>query len=179
MASLLALDPGLHTGWALFQIWPNRLPFLDGAGVLRPEDGLGYATPDHVIIENPRIYPNGKADPEDILKLARLVGRYEERFRRSKVYLIRPRDWKGSIDGDIMCKRIEEAMTPDEVTVAAAYRGGYRHNMIDAIGMGKWAFRLCPAIRSLIRLPEPSPQSNLSGPPRRKRAVARPGGDQE
>jgi hypothetical protein len=152
MSTLLAIDPGLRTGWAYFQIWPGKEPFLDGAGVLQPEDGLGYATPDYVLIENPRIYPNGKANPEDILKLARLVGRYEERFRKARaVHLVRPRDWKGTVDGDIMCARIEAAFTPEEKAVVAAYKGGYRHNMIDAIGMGKWAFRLYPPIRALVK----------------------------
>lgn len=151
MASLLAIDPGARTGWAFFQAWPQGWR-LDGCGVVQPDVSLGISNPDIVVIENPQIYANGKADPDDILKLARLVGRYEERFRKaSLIELVRPREWKGSIDGDIMCARIEAAMTPEEKVVAAAYKGGYRHNMIDAIGLGKWAARLRPAIRARAR----------------------------
>lgn len=155
MTSLLTIDPGLRTGWAYFRRWVERGWQLDGAGVVEPNVSLGVSSPDIVIIENPQIYPHSKARPADILKLARLVGRYEERFRRASLtLLVAPRDWKGTIDGDIMVTRIEAGFTAEERMIATAYKGGYRHNMIDAIGLGKWSVRMLPSVRD--RAPSPA-----------------------
>ena len=158
MTSLLALDPGARTGWAFFRRWPHEGWVLEGAGVVTPAESLGVSHPDFVVIENPQIYPNSKARPADILTLARLVGRYEERFRKTKVLLVLPRQWKGTIDGDVMIARIEAALTPDEAAVCAAYQGGYGHNMIDAIGLAKWAVRMLPELKVRAPSPAPSPQ---------------------
>jgi hypothetical protein len=92
-----------------------------------------------------------QATVSSILKLARCVGRYEERFSDTLIELVAPRDWKGTIDGDIMVKRIQAALTPSEAAVLAAYTGGYAHNAVDAIGLGKWSLRQ-PFMRQPRRL---------------------------
>ncbi len=137
--SLLAIDPGARTGWAAFGLYASGWQ-LQGAGVVTPDAEFAHRM-DLTVIENPVIYPNSRARPADILKLARIVGRYEERFKDSYVELVEPRKWKGTVDGDIMVRRIEAAMTPYEKEVLAAYKGGYRHNAVDAVGLGKWALR--------------------------------------
>jgi hypothetical protein len=141
VTSILAIDPGAHTGWAL-------LLDIDGwhvaaCGVVAPSDRtwrplkrIGV-----VVIEDPQIYPHSKARPADILKLARIVGRYEERFADCPQQRIKPREWKGSIDGDIMVRRIEAAFTPRDRGAFDAFKGGYRDNALDAIGLAKWATR--------------------------------------
>ncbi len=144
MTYLLALDPGARTGWALFHDLSGW--HVAAAGVFSPTDPciVPVKTLDFVVIENPVIYPNSRARPADILKLARIVGRYEERFAsrtRHPVQLVEPRQWKGTIDGDIMVARIEAAMTEADRITLAGYRGGYRHNAVDAIGLGYWALR--------------------------------------
>ena len=142
MTTLLAIDPGASTGIAQFFVGPDCPPVLAATAVLSVDD-VRWANimPDIVIIESPQIYPNSKARPADILKLRGIVGRYEERFKLCKVRLVTPHDWKGSVDGDIMTKRIEAALTPGEAALAAPLARGTAHNALDAIGMGKWSFR--------------------------------------
>lgn len=145
--NLLAIDPGQRTGWAFFALLsaPAGLRLLE-AGVNRPiERAWPMMKVDHktiVVIEKPVIYPGSQARPADIMKLRGVAAQYEERFHMAgKVQLVEPRAWKGTIDGDIFLRRIEAAMTEYEQAVLAAYKGGYRHNAVDAIGLGKWAAR--------------------------------------
>ncbi len=149
--SLLAIDPGARTGWALFlksDVW-----HLVACGVVSPTEPPtwpGTKHIDQVVIEDPVIYARGKARPQDILKLARIVGRYEERFAAHPVELVAPRTWKGSVDGDIMVRRIQASLNPLDRKVHDRYTGGYAHNMTDAVGLGLWAqkqpFMLRPRI---------------------------------
>ena len=59
------------------------------------------------------------------------------------VYRCTPHDWKGSVDGDIMVRRIESALTPEEMLIVdrLGLPKSYRHNAVDAIGLGKWFLR--------------------------------------
>jgi hypothetical protein len=143
MTTLLAIDPGADTGIALFFIGPDCQPVLVNANVVSPDD-VAWARfmPDIVIIETPRIYPHSRARPNDILKLARIVGRYQERFKGARgIRLVEPHEWKGSVDGDIMTKRIESALTPSEMGITKGLPKSTAHNAVDAIGLGKWSFR--------------------------------------
>lgn len=140
MQSLLALDPGKHTGWALYDKlgeWTLR----DG-GVFDPYKGFPpiLMRCQNIVIENPRITPT-TPNPESILKLARIVGRFEEKFWDRTVILVRPSEWKGTVDGDIMVKRIEAETPLRDRPGLLSYTGGYRHNMIDAIGLGRWLLK--------------------------------------
>lgn len=138
IASLLTIDPGAKTGYAVF--YDGKLAL---AGVFEPGDIAKNVTTDFdlVVIENPTIYPHSRVKPDSILKLARVVGRYEQYFSKCRQQLVLPREWKGTIDGDIMCNRIKAAMNTQESLVLLAYKGGYAHNAVDAIGLGKWALR--------------------------------------
>lgn len=145
IASVLAIDPGACTGWALFQCFAPGWRMI-GAGVASPEENtfpVSARLADLVVIECPeRNY--GRMREKDLVTLARVVGRYEERFRSSRIELVAPRSWKGTIDGDIMTARIEAAMTPAEVAILDTPKRlakSYRHNAIDAVGLGKWALR--------------------------------------
>ena len=107
---LLVIDPGANSGFARFDRRAAGDWRLVSAMVASPEvrslDQL-FAKPDIVVIENPQIYPHSRARPADILKLARIVGRYEERFADARqMRLVHPHEWKGSIAGDIMVERI-------------------------------------------------------------------------
>lgn len=141
MTTLLAIDPGEKTGYALFRYDFDQWSLIN-AGVEHPERRC-FVAPHYVIIENPQIYPHAKSRPNDILKLARLVGRFEERYHSSVVYRCTPHDWKGSVDGDIMVRRIESALTPEEMLIVdrLGLPKSYRHNAVDAIGLGKWFLR--------------------------------------
>jgi hypothetical protein len=142
--SLLAIDPGAKTGWALFlesaDVWR-----LAACGVVSPMDPTpwpGSKKLDQIVIEVPVIYPHSKASPKSILTLSRIVGRYEERFAEAgPIELIEPRTWKGTIDGDIMIRRIEAGLSLEDRRVHDQYTGGYKHNMTDAVGLGFWALK--------------------------------------
>jgi hypothetical protein len=142
VTTLLAIDPGAATGVALFFIGPDCAPVLVNANVFAPDD-VGWARymPDIVVIEDPQIYPHAKARPNDILTLAKLVGRYQERFKNCRVRLVHPHEWKGSVSGDIMVARIESALTPAEMKIVEGLPKGTKHNAVDAVGLGKWSFR--------------------------------------
>lgn len=141
MTTLLAIDPGAKTGWALYHPF-NEGWTLTGCGVGTPND-LGFIPPRNisiVVIEEPQIYPNSPARPADILKVQRIVGRYEERFSTAKyMHFVHPHAWKGSVPKDIMLARIEVNTPLRDRPAMASYKGGYRHNMVDAVGLGRWA----------------------------------------
>lgn len=139
ITSLLAIDPGAHTGMAYFALHDGAWRLME-AFVCTPDDCSFPVRPDLVVIECPtRVFD--QATIGSILKLARVAGRYEERFAGTLVELVAPRDWKGTIDGDIMVERIKNSMSGHEAAVLARYKGGYAHNAVDAIGLGKWALR--------------------------------------
>jgi len=147
--SVLAIDPGRDTGWA----------FLDDSGALlfcglgTPPDSVGHP----VIIERPQVYRgrSSKGDPNDLITLAIQVGQYKERCERaqSKVELVLPRDWKGTVDPDVLCHRVVTSLSPSErdcliriITPLARkpmtdehLTAGKRHNVIDAVGLAKWS----------------------------------------
>jgi hypothetical protein len=137
--SLFAIDPGACSGWALFHrlgtVW-----YLAAAGIATPDTLRSpLKDPDLVIIEDPEIYPNSKARPSNILTLAKVVGRYQERFRTSAQRLVHPHAWKGSIDGDIFCKRIEASLTDKDRAAMEKCPASKVNNILDAIGLGRWS----------------------------------------
>lgn len=143
-ATLLAIDPGEHSGWALMANFDNGW-VLQGASVVRPSDPWTCPLPrvDVAVIEFPKMYPQGHPRPNDLLKLAATAGRWIERLtpKCKHLELVYPRDWKGTVDGDTMLRRIEEAFSEHEERVMAAVKGQHRHNAVDAVGFAKWAVR--------------------------------------
>ena len=147
----LAIDPGKHTGWAVI----GDAGELVACGLGDPPLDFGGA---RVWIERPQVYRGraSKGDPNDLITLAIQVGRYEERFaaRGCQVDTVLPHTWKGSIDPDVCCRRIFASLTECEKAlleraiaplarspVHADLTGGRRHNVLDAVGIGKWSLR--------------------------------------
>lgn len=149
MTAVMAIDPGLDTGWAVF----------DDAGAL-VRCGLGDPPPScgvSVIIERPQVYSRraSPGDPNNLITLAIQVGRYTERVstQGSKYEHVLPHDWKGSLDSDICCRRVANSLTAAEKNTLFAVlsplarkpmtddflTSGKRHNVIDAVGLGLWA----------------------------------------
>lgn len=149
--ALLTIDPGVHAcGCAIFARGrlvkaayvktndPNTL----AQAVVDFQTGY-FAT--HVAIERQRIYDGGrkqKIDLNDLLDLSRVVGRLEERYRSWPAQLIYPQDWKGQVPKEIMTKRIQRALTPDEMAVIVS-AGSKDHNTFDAIGIGLFVLGRC------------------------------------
>lgn len=136
----LAIDPGKDTGWALFSSEKSLLT----CGVGRPPYERGRFT----LIERPQIYSakHMKGDPNDIITLAINVGEHKARSEDvgAVVQMVLPQEWKGQVPKEIHGRRILAACTEQDmrvVTTASAMLPGSKvHNMIDAIGLGQWAF---------------------------------------
>lgn len=131
---LLAIDPGNDQGWAILKISDRAL--------LRC--GLGHPAKEvfeAVFLECPQIYRNSEASPKDIIKLAVRCGIQVDRFAESPAYLVSPHDWKGSVPKKINVGRVLSRLSPAELEIYGKVKcaAGKRHNVADAIGLGKWA----------------------------------------
>lgn len=128
---LLAIDPGAHTGWALFD-----------DGQLRA-CGLGNPPVHHadcVIIEIPQVYPAHPVPPNDLITLAFLAGRYAG-CATCEVSTVFPHQWKGNLPKNICAARVRSLLLPEERRVVDACDAPAKqlHNVMDAIGIGLFA----------------------------------------
>lgn len=146
---LLAIDPGLDTGWAI--LVDGRL--VD-AGLGAPASADGCTK---VIIERPQVYAgrSSKGDPNDLITLAIQVGRYTERYGQGRdVEHILPHTWKGTVNPEVLCRRVVASLDDSERKLLNAkleplarksleedITAGKRHNVIDAVGLGKWTLK--------------------------------------
>lgn len=100
---------------------------------------------DRLIIEFPRVYraAQQKGDQNDLLQLARAVGRVEEAALEAcglTPELVAPRDWKGTLNGDDMVERIKGRLHAYErVRVKLPSAASLAHNVYDGVGIGLWA----------------------------------------
>jgi hypothetical protein len=148
--SLIAIDPGVHrVGLALFD--GEELTFANLLDV--PNEGFGFPIPfpraPRVVLEVPRIYPASrqKGDPNDLLALARIVGRLQEHYLAAgaDVELVEPRTWKGTLPKEAMTERIRGRLSAEERARVAPVARSLEHNVLDAVGIGLHALgRLSP-----------------------------------
>ena len=135
--SLLAIDPGKITGWALFED-----SSLCDCGISKTHPPTRVFSKINVIIEKPKVYPNRPIDSNDLIELAIRVGRIVEYYSMHgcTVSLVRPSDWKGQLPKDVLWERARARLSEKEraVEAAATAAPSYRHNMRDAIGIGLW-----------------------------------------
>lgn len=135
----LAVDPGLDTGWALF----HSSGELAACGLNGPPFGCAR----DVVIERPQVYPSHPVPPNDLITLAVQVGRYAGAAEATgaSVRTCVPHEWKGNLPKDICARRIVRALKARELSAVtdmeATVPAAKRHNVIDAIGIGLFAFR--------------------------------------
>ena len=137
--TLLAIDPGIKTGWAL----------IDSAGIIL-SCGAGQSWPSATLalIELPQVYRPGSsaARPEDLITLAVRVGQYKERLEvaGALVELVHPASWKGQLDKNTHHRRIlRDLSAQDRPGVLEGLTGltpKRAEDVWDAIGLAKWAF---------------------------------------
>ncbi len=145
MATVLAIDPGEHAGWAIYE--QGRLA---GCGLIR---NMAYPYPvvppgTHVIVERPQVYPRSvsKADPNDMIELAIKAGEFQGYYRLYGCLIpalrIHPRMWKGQVPKDVHNASVLAGLWPFEnkvyATASAGMAKGLHNNVIDAIGLGQW-----------------------------------------
>lgn len=165
--TLLAIDPGArwpksgvpYAGAAYFQwgelVWaglvkargvvaPFARPFdlvravTHAAGV--PQNKSAAGEPLTVLaVEVPRIYVGGKARPEDIVQLAVIAGAFCGGVDAEFYSCPRPSEWKGTIDGDILCNRVMNRIAnAAERLIVLRAEGGTTSHVQDAFGLGCW-----------------------------------------
>jgi hypothetical protein len=139
-ATLLAIDPGACSGWALF-----RAGQLTEAGVASPDhagSSFGGRRFDVVVIEIPNAHEKRNAAPstvQDLFTLCVRAGRLIERARPAKVRYVLPSAWKGQIDKEVCAKRVLRTLSEAELACIPAIPLGKIHNCYDAIGIGLYA----------------------------------------
>jgi len=143
MKILLAIDPGQNTGWAYF--WQGK---LSCCGLTKgPNYSLGpllNTTYLEVVIERPLIYRPRlmKGDPNDLIVLALLAGRFQERALAAgaEVKLVTPVEWKGSVPKEVSNSRTLAKLRPEEKAILDGVKcaASAKHNVVDALGIGIW-----------------------------------------
>lgn len=130
---VISIDPGTDSGWALFD------GLLQGCGL-----GQSPVAGDVLVIERPQVYPDHKANPDDLITLAIDVGRRAALARCKTTIYIRPRQWKGQVPKTIHNARVLAMLKPEETRTFLSLTqnvGTKIHNVIDAIGLGLWYLR--------------------------------------
>lgn len=144
MKDLLAIDPGIHTGWAYFD--SKKQLSYSGHGEDFLDFGQGYGL---VIIERPQVYPTTNAkQANNLITLALQAGKYAGMLRLSTVEYVLPSVWKGQIPKAVHHARGFEVLSPEE---AALYHRsfewipkGYHEDVKDAINLGLWKLGRLP-----------------------------------
>lgn len=111
-----------------------------------------------VLIERPQIYTigKGKGDPNDLICLAE-IGACLMGMMGKPIAQVLPRQWKNTMDPDVLIGRIRERLTNEEFATitfpentcdlcrnrlgsACVKSACPMHNCFDAIGIGMWKF---------------------------------------
>jgi hypothetical protein len=134
---LVSIDPGRHTGWAL---WTCENVVLRACGVGWPP----YEDASKVAIELPQAYPNSPVPYNDLIKLAFLAGRYVGDFGGSAEFVL-PHAWKGNLPKSVCEARARMKLTPFELAITAIAEGvvpkGQHGDMWDSIAIGLFVFK--------------------------------------
>lgn len=145
---LLAIDPGIRgcgvayfLGQDLIEASYVKNPVTKGND---PEAvrSMAYAINTHLVanlaVEIPRVYQGSKqkGDPNDLLPLAAICCSVATLLPNAKVTGYYPRDWKGTVDPDVMTQRIQGRLTGREATNVISVGRSLDHNIWDAIGIG-------------------------------------------
>src|SRR5678809_187857 len=133
---LLAIDPGVSTGWALFK---GRDLFMCAQG-----DPPFIFAVTSLIIERPQVYPKTSTkQANDLITLAIQVGGYLARFQGVDSMVVLPHQWKGSIPKDIHHPRIWAKLdAAEQAIVDHAWKGRSKKgvtDIMDAVGLGLYA----------------------------------------
>ena len=139
----LSIDPGVRgTGWALW----STTGFLLACGLHEPP----WEDITRVAIEVPRVYRKSRVDPNDLITLAFLAGRYVGKAQSLTGFTCEakwcwPHEWKGDLDKDITEARARKKLTADERLVVEECERyvprSLMNNVWDAIGIGLYAWR--------------------------------------
>jgi hypothetical protein len=134
----LAIDPGLHTGWAFFGKTDHRLLACgDGS----PPNFLV----EKLVIELPQVYPSMPVPPKDLITLAFMAGRYVSTFYAQETLTVSPHEWKGNLPKAVCASRVIQHLSKVEFDILERCQRvvpeKQMHNVLDAVGIGLVVFR--------------------------------------
>jgi hypothetical protein len=153
---LIVFDPGATTGWAVFR--RGKLVACGYSSLKKLWDAPVWKYVKKgtlVVVEVPMFYGSHKEkNPQSILRNGVLSGEIKGmcRARGATVEELSPaRKWKGTIpkpgpgETYIIEPLVLQASTPKELVLIkqtkSARATGLNHNMIDAVGLGRWRLR--------------------------------------
>ena len=147
---LVAVDPGVReSGVAVYhggRLWSATRVSTDDMFLHLPGANS-------VIVEAPQVYGgrSARGSTQDLLDLSRVVGRVEQKAPHARV--VAPREWKGTVPKDIMCRRVWRRLSEVEQE-RTALPGAQRKllhapavvalskrttDVLDAVGLGLFA----------------------------------------
>lgn len=106
--------------------------------------GLGDKV-DVLVTEGQQVYPGPrKADPNDLLPLSFVCGAVQARIPAKMRLMPKPREWKSNIAKEVWTRRILSRLSKEELKLVQSVKvaKSLQHNVIDSIGLGKWAIGL-------------------------------------
>lgn len=147
---ILAFDPGVNTGWAALEhgrLIACGLIEFDGFSFMLSLPGTQTAI-ETLVVEKPQVYRTGlqKGSQGDIVDTALRAGRLVDRcfmlFAHAPRYrelFPTPAEWKKQVDKVVHNARVLAALAPEEVRLIPNLAKAKMHNVIDAVGLAKWA----------------------------------------
>lgn len=138
--TLLAIDPGEHTGWALFDSGGR----LEACGLCAPAEVEAHAhAVDTLVVEWPRARAYGaRIAGGALIQLAAYAGIVIGSVKHKELRKVFPEAWKGTIpkptkgNAYIIEIRVRRILTAQE---SLALPAKVRHDVFDAIGLGLFA----------------------------------------
>lgn len=138
--TLIAIDPGQATGYALFS--GARLVLCGTFACLVdviPSSVRHHARYAQVVCEMPVDRKADRVNPDDIITLAYRLGLVIGDLRSLgclwPVRTVTPVRWKGQTPKDVVHNRIRDLVSSPERNVTR----GADHNALDAVGIGLWS----------------------------------------
>jgi hypothetical protein len=151
--SLVCIDPGLRAcGAALFVDGElvragavrgptvGRGPDVWAAYAGLVEGWVGDAAPGALLVEQMKVYVQGKGDPDDLLELAGIAGAIVGRLSGWTASGVRARDWNGQVPAPIRRARtqawVQQCGWLDRVDLRTTAR--FQEDIWSAVGIGRW-----------------------------------------
>jgi hypothetical protein len=128
--TLVAVDPGIHAGVALFRDGVLVYSHKESEPHVLVSDAI-----DVLIIERPVFQHARMSNPDNVVALAINVGRWLQTHDWAKrVELVKPGVWKGNVSKEITKQRVRQLLTEKE---RWAWDDS-SHDVTDAVALGLW-----------------------------------------
>lgn len=163
---ILPVDPGLRAcGVSLFSEATKELTearYVKGSPDLQGPEAWRFMaqqifslyqfSASLLIIEVPDSYrTDSPTRTRNLQNLVGVAGTLAAFFKDVPVQMVRPREWKGNIDPEIIDRRAWERLSAKEQARVVLPAPSYAHNVLDSIGLGLWYLGRFKAKRVISR----------------------------